>query len=168
MDGSADAECDADAEFDTFDGELVDDVFRIPQGASQSVEFGNHEGVAVPAGGQGFSQAWSCSVGAGESVVGVDQVRSNAEGFQGVLLGGEILLVRGYACVSDQDSFITATVLVGRSRPQEYARKRPRSGHPSEAANPDNWPLFEDRISRPHIVQLAGGLEVSSPACVFF
>ena len=47
----------ADAEFDTFDGELVDDVFRIPQGTSQSVEFGNHEGVAVPARGQGFSQS---------------------------------------------------------------------------------------------------------------
>ena len=41
----------ADAEFDALDGELVDDVFRIPQGASQPVEFGNHEGVAVPAGG---------------------------------------------------------------------------------------------------------------------
>ena len=46
----------ADAEFDALDGELVDDIFRIPQGASQSVELGNHQGVAVPARGQGFSQ----------------------------------------------------------------------------------------------------------------
>ena len=41
----------ADAEFDDLDGELVDDVFRVPEGPSQSVEFGNHEGVAVATGG---------------------------------------------------------------------------------------------------------------------
>jgi hypothetical protein len=57
---------------------FVDDVFRVPEGARQSVEFGNDEGVAVPARSQGFSQAGACSVGAGEAVVGVDQVRSNA------------------------------------------------------------------------------------------
>ena len=46
-------------------------------------------------------------------VVGVDQVRSNAEGFQGVLLGGEVLLVRGYACVSDQEFIHSGTLPVG-------------------------------------------------------
>ena len=54
-----------------------------------------------------------------------------------------------------RNSFITETVLVGRWRPQEYARKRPPPGHPSEAANLDNWPLLKDRISRPVIVRLA-------------
>jgi len=43
-----------------------------------------------------------------------------------------------------RNSFITETVLVGRWRLQEYARKRPPHGHPSEAANPDNWPLLKD------------------------
>ena len=91
-----------DAEFDAFDGEFIDDVFRIPKRTGKPVEFGNHEGVAVPARGEGFSKTGSCSVGAGESVVGVDQVRSNAEVLQGVSLGGEVLFVRGYARVSDQ------------------------------------------------------------------
>ena len=67
-------------------------------------------------------KSWSCSVGAGESVVGVDQVRSNAEVFQGVLLGGEILLVRGYACVSDQEFIHNRN---GARRPMETARIRP-------------------------------------------
>ena len=149
VDGSADAECDA------LDGELVHDIFRIPQGASQPVEFRNHKSVPVPAGGQGFSESGSCPVGAGESVVGVDQARSNAEGFQGVSLSGQILLVRGYACVSDQEFIHNATVLVDRWRPQEYARKRPPCGHPSGAANPDNWPHAKDPIRRPREVRLA-------------
>ena len=53
-----------------------------------------------------------------------------------------------------RNSFITETVLVGRCIPQEYARKWPQPGHPSEAANPDNWPLLKDRISRPLMVPL--------------
>ena len=36
-------------------------------------------------------------VGAGQPVIGVDQSGSNASSFQGVLSGGEILFVRGYA-----------------------------------------------------------------------
>ena len=74
---------------------------------------GNHESVPVAAGGYGFSQAWSCSVSAGEYVVGVDQVRSNAEVFQAVSLGGETLLVRGHACVSDQEFIYSGTLPVG-------------------------------------------------------
>ena len=44
-------------------------------------------------------------------MVGVDQVRSNTEVFQGVSLGGEILLLRGHACVSDPDLFIAERCL---------------------------------------------------------
>ena len=40
----------------------------------------------MPVGGEGFSKSGACLVGAGESVVGVDQVRSNAEVLQGVVL----------------------------------------------------------------------------------
>lgn len=36
-------------------------------------------------------------------MVNVDQVRSKAEGFQGVLLGGEVLLLPGCAGASDQE-----------------------------------------------------------------
>jgi hypothetical protein len=75
--------------------------FASREGTGQSVEFGDDERVAVAARGECFAQSGACAVGAGESVVGVDQVRSNAEGFQGVALGSEILLVRGHACVSD-------------------------------------------------------------------
>ena len=109
----------ADAEFDALDGELVDGVFRISQGAGQPIEFGDHDGVAVPACSQGFSEAGWCPVGTGEPVVGVDQVRSNAEGFQGVLLSGEIVLVRGYACVSDQEFIHNQN---GARRPIERSR----------------------------------------------
>ncbi len=59
---------------------------------------------------------------AGEAVVGVDQVRSNAEGFQSVLLGCEILLVSGHACVSDQEFIHNRN---GARRPMETARIRP-------------------------------------------
>jgi hypothetical protein len=112
----------ADAEFDALDSEFVDRVFGIPKRTGQPVEFGNDEGVPVPAGGESFAEAGSCPVGACESVVGVDQVRSNAESFQGALLGGEILLVRGYACVSDQE-FIHGSN--GALRPVQGSRTIP-------------------------------------------
>ena len=63
---------------------------------------------------------------------------------------------------------MTATVLVGRCRPQEYSRKWPHPGHPSEAANPDNWPFLKDRISRPVVVRLVMYvLKFSSPNLVW-
>ena len=49
MDGAA------DAELDTFDSEFVNDVFRMAEGTSQSVEFGDDESVAVAARGQCFA-----------------------------------------------------------------------------------------------------------------
>jgi hypothetical protein len=45
----------AHAELDACDSEFVNDVFRIPQEAGQSVEFGNYEYVPVPAGREGFA-----------------------------------------------------------------------------------------------------------------
>ena len=41
----------ADPEHDTHDGELVDDVFRVRQGAGWSIEYGEDACVTVPAGG---------------------------------------------------------------------------------------------------------------------
>jgi hypothetical protein len=37
------------------DGEFVDDVFGVPEGARQPVQSGDDERVAVSAGGEGFS-----------------------------------------------------------------------------------------------------------------
>ena len=47
-------------------------------------------------------KAGPSTVGAREAVVGLDQGGSHAQSFQGVLLGREILLVCGYARVSNQ------------------------------------------------------------------
>jgi hypothetical protein len=92
----------SDAELHVFGGELVNDVFRIPERAREAVEFGNNQRVAGSACGEGFSTTRHGPVGSGEAMVGVDQCRSNAQSFEGVLLGGEILFIRGHACVSDQ------------------------------------------------------------------
>jgi hypothetical protein len=48
------------------------------------------------------------------------------------------------------------TVHFGWSRGQEQSRKRPLRGHPPSAANPNNWALLEDLISRPFNVPLTG------------
>jgi hypothetical protein len=85
----------ADTELDALDRELVDDVLRVSQGSGKPVEFGDHESVTVSASSQRLSQSGTCSIGASESMVGIDQIRSDAEGFQGAALGGEILLVCG-------------------------------------------------------------------------
>ena len=82
-----------DAEFDVFGGELVDDVFRVPQRPGEPIEFGNDESVAVRARGECFAESSSGAVGAGEAMVGVGQVGAHAEVFECVLVGGEILFV---------------------------------------------------------------------------
>ena len=57
-------------------------------GAGESIEFGHNEGVAVPAGGQGFAKTWPCTLGAGESVIDVDSVGIHTGGRERVVLGG--------------------------------------------------------------------------------
>ncbi len=98
MDGSADAELDPSL------GEVFDDVSGIRQRSGESVEFGDDEGVAGSAGGEGFAESWAFAVGAGESVVDVDQVFGDIECGKPIALRGEVLFVRGDACVSDDVS----------------------------------------------------------------
>jgi len=76
----------------------------------------------------------------GQSVVQVDQTRSDAEGFHGVSLGGEILFVRGYASVSDQIFIHTGTVRFARSSGQERSRKWPQPGTRTTPGKPSEGP----------------------------
>ena len=92
----------ADAEFHVFGREFVNDVFGVAKGACEPVEFGNDERVAAAASGECFAQARPGPVGAGKTVICVDQGRSDSESFECVLLSGQILFVCGYACVPDQ------------------------------------------------------------------
>jgi hypothetical protein len=77
----------AEAELDVPPGQLVQDVTSIGQRPGEPVQ-----GVAGSAGSQRQSQARSVAVGAGQTVVDVDPVITNAQGVQAVALGGEILL----------------------------------------------------------------------------
>lgn len=94
----------ADAELDLPFSEVFDDVPGIRQRSGEPVEFGDDEGVAGSAGGEGFAESWSFAVGAGESVVDVDPVFGHIQRREAVALGGEVLFVGGYACVSDDVS----------------------------------------------------------------
>jgi hypothetical protein len=97
VDGPAEVQADAAGR------QLVDDVSGIRDGAGEPVEFGDHEGVARPAGGEGLAQAGALSVGAADAVVDVDAVRLDAQRGEGLPLGGEVLPVGGDPGVADLD-----------------------------------------------------------------
>ena len=59
--------------------------------AGEPVELGDGEGVALTDGGQGLVQARPGAAGAGQPLVEVDPVGGDAEGGQGLPLGGEVL-----------------------------------------------------------------------------
>ena len=69
----------------------------------QAIEFGNDERVSGPARGEGFAKSGAILVSAGKAMINIDAFRLNAEGCQGITLGGEVLLFRGYAGVADHD-----------------------------------------------------------------
>lgn len=92
----------AEAELDVAFGEIFDDVAGVGQGAGETVEFGDHEGVAGAACGEGLLESRAFAVPSGETVVDVDQVLRDAEGLESGLLGTEVLLVGGDAGVPDQ------------------------------------------------------------------
>jgi hypothetical protein len=75
----------------------------ISRASGEPVELGDDEGVAGPDRGQGLVQAGAVAVGAGEAVVEVDPLGVDAELEQGLMLGGEVLLVGGAAGVTDPD-----------------------------------------------------------------
>jgi hypothetical protein len=91
----------ADAQLHFFLGELFDDVAGVGQGAGETVELGDDQGVAGADGGQGLAQAGPVAGGAGQSVVGVDPVLGYAEGGESVLLGGEVLFIGRDAGLAD-------------------------------------------------------------------
>jgi hypothetical protein len=67
-----------DAEAYALRCELVDDVFSVAERACEPVEFRDDQSVAVPARRQSFSKSGPGPVGAGKSVIGVDQLWSHS------------------------------------------------------------------------------------------
>ena len=94
----------SDAELDFATGEFVDNVLCIAQGSGQPVEFDHDQGVPVPAGVQCFPESGSCQVGPGQALVDECLLRRHTKSDQGTFLGGEVLVVGGYAGVSDEES----------------------------------------------------------------
>jgi hypothetical protein len=81
----------AEVERDAAVGELGEDVAGVGQGAGEPVQLGHHELVAGTAGGHRLPQSGAGSVGAGQPVVDIDPVRSDAEPPQSLTLRGEVL-----------------------------------------------------------------------------
>jgi hypothetical protein len=92
----------AEVELDLAAREVLDNVARVGQRASEAIEFGYDQRVACAAGRERLAQAGPVAVGTGQAVVDVEPVRRHAERPQRVTLGGEILGVGGDARVSDE------------------------------------------------------------------
>ena len=92
-----------DVEFDFATGEVVGYFVGVSDGTGQAVELGNDERVPGPARGEGFAKSGAILVPAGKAMINIDPFRLNAQGCQGITLGGEVLLFLGYACVADHD-----------------------------------------------------------------
>src|ERR1039457_1649673 len=110
-------------------------VAGVGEGAGEPVEFGDHEGVAGPAGGQRFPEPGPGPAGPRQAVVGVDAGRLHAERGKCVALGGEVLGVGGAAGVSDEHAGHRTTVAVELPSPGIFAggccgnRRCPASWH---------------------------------------
>ena len=89
----------ADVELYAATGEVFDDVAGVGQRAGQPVELGDHEGVPVPARGEGFAQSGASAGGAGEPVIDVDPFRGDSQRAERVTLCGEVLFVGGDPCI---------------------------------------------------------------------
>jgi hypothetical protein len=94
MTGDRDRDATAGAQLHLAPRRVFDDVAGVGEGTGEPVEFGDDEGVALPARGQGFTQPGSGTVGAGEPVVD-ENLLTAAEGAERVLLGGEVLFAGG-------------------------------------------------------------------------
>src|SRR5687767_6344246 len=73
VDGAAQAELDLPA------SEVLDDGPGVGQRAGQTVELGDDEGVAGPAGGQSLAQSGPVPVGPGQALVDVGALGTDAE-----------------------------------------------------------------------------------------
>jgi hypothetical protein len=83
-------------------GQLVGDRPCVREGSRQSIEFGDHKGVAFSTGGQGLAKTRPFAVGTGQSVINVNPAGSHPERGEAVALGCEVLLISGYSGVSDE------------------------------------------------------------------
>ena len=92
----------AETETDLPGGEFVGDRPRVGQRPGEAVELGHHQGVAFSAGRHRLPQAGPVSGGAGQAVIDVDPGRRDTQCGQAVVLGGEVLLVGGAACLPDE------------------------------------------------------------------
>ena len=90
----------AQAEFDVASSELVEDVAGVRQRPGQAIKLGHHQRVAAVAGRQRQPQAGSVPVVAGQAVVNVDAVITDAESGEAVALRGQILLFGGHTRVA--------------------------------------------------------------------
>ena len=95
----------AQAELDLATGELLDDGPGVGERAGQAVELGDDEGVARPAGSQRLTKTGPLPVGPGQALVDVDPLGGDAEGHQGIPLGGQVLFVGGDPGIADQQRF---------------------------------------------------------------
>ena len=96
-------------------GEFAYDVAGVGEGAGEPVEFGDQEGVAVPAGGQRLAQPGPGPAGPGQAVVDVDAVRLHAERGECVALGGEVLGVGGAGVPVVLDNFWRISLTCGNT-----------------------------------------------------
>lgn len=71
----------------------------VGYGPSKPVEFGHHEGVAGPDGGERLVEARTLAVRAGEAVVEIDPFLGHAELGEALALRGEVLGIGGAAGV---------------------------------------------------------------------
>ena len=84
------------------DRQLVGDCPCVREGSRQSIEFGDHEGVAFSTGGQGLAKTRSFTIGTCQPVINVNPAGSHPEPGQAVALGSKVLLNSGYSGVSDE------------------------------------------------------------------
>ena len=69
----------ADIELHAFRGQLIDDVARIAEGPSQTIQLRHNESVALTARGTRDPKAWAFPVGAGQAMIGADIPVINAQ-----------------------------------------------------------------------------------------
>ena len=82
-----------ESELDAFGFELIGDGAGIGNRAGQPVEFGYDKCVTLTHSCNCLIQAGASTIGAGQAMVGVDAIRSDAEIFQRLFLGGEALII---------------------------------------------------------------------------
>jgi hypothetical protein len=123
------------SEPDVVAAQVGHDGDQVLQGAAESGQLGDHEGVAFEELIESLGQAWAGSVFAGE-LVAVDAL---AAGFgQGVDLAVEVLVAPAGARVADQGS---------------SGGGASRAGSGSPAAISPSWPGARVRVTRPKVAQ---------------